>query len=64
MTKQEQWDRVKRILARVKEGASFAAIGAEEGVSRQRVRQIVVTAPFPNIRQWLAFCQRGCREPC
>jgi DNA-binding CsgD family transcriptional regulator len=33
--------RRKRIFARLKEGASYEEIAAEEGVSRERVRQIV-----------------------
>jgi hypothetical protein len=33
--------RRKRIFARLREGASYEEIGAEEGVSRERIRQIV-----------------------
>ena len=33
--------RRKRIFARLREGASYEEIGSEEGVSRERIRQIV-----------------------
>ena len=33
--------RRKRIFGRLREGASYEEIGAEEGVGRERVRQIV-----------------------
>jgi hypothetical protein len=33
--------RRKRIFARLREGASYEEIGAEEGVTRERIRQIV-----------------------
>ncbi len=33
--------RRKRIFARLREGASYEEIGADEGVSRERIRQIV-----------------------
>jgi DNA-directed RNA polymerase sigma subunit (sigma70/sigma32) len=33
--------RRKRIFARLREGASYEEIGGEEGVSRERIRQIV-----------------------
>jgi DNA-directed RNA polymerase sigma subunit (sigma70/sigma32) len=32
--------RRKRIFARLREGASYEEIGAEEGVGRERIRQI------------------------
>ena len=36
--------RRKRIFARLREGASYEEIGSEEGVSRERIRQIVSEA--------------------
>ncbi len=36
--------RLQRIFARLQEGASYQAIAAEEGVSRERLRQIVRAA--------------------
>ncbi|HZZ63546.1 MAG TPA: hypothetical protein VFE63_20660 [Roseiarcus sp.] len=36
--------RVQRIFARLQEGASYAAIATEEGLSRERLRQIVKAA--------------------
>lgn len=36
--------RLQRIFARLQEGAGYAAIATEEGLSRERLRQIVKTA--------------------
>jgi hypothetical protein len=36
--------RLQRIFARMQEGASYAAIATEEGLSRERLRQIVKAA--------------------
>ena len=36
--------RLQRIFARLQEGASYAAIATEEGLSRERLRQIVKAA--------------------
>ncbi len=36
--------RLQRIFARMQEGASYAAIATEEGLSRERLREIVKAA--------------------
>ena len=39
--------RLQRIFARLQDGASYAAIAAEEGFSRERLRQIIRAATAP-----------------
>src|SRR5579863_1852266 len=42
--------RLQRILARLQDGASYADIAAEEGFSRERLRQIIRAATAPGSR--------------
>jgi hypothetical protein len=64
--------RRKRIFARLREGASYEEIAGEEGVSPERIRQIVsevlqsgrsTAAPIMRSCNWIASCRRCSSGP-
>src|SRR5271156_4785410 len=51
--------RLQRIFARLQDGASYADIAAEEGFSRERLRQIIRAATAPRLTPALRLAADG-----